>query len=132
MMRGTNDISLETDVPILRTAMSNDSLQPDHCAEMLKVLGDPTRLRIIDSLRGGPQNVGELAEQLNAEVVIVSHHLGILHAAGLLEREKQGRFKVYRLREGVLAAANVQQGKQHIDLGCCRLELPTIAPPSSD
>jgi DNA-binding transcriptional ArsR family regulator len=107
-------------------------LQPDHCAEMLKALSDPTRLRIVDSLRTGPLNVGELAEQLNVEIVIVSHHLGILHAAGLVEREKQGRFKVYRLREGVLAAATAQQGKQHIDLGCCRLELPTSAPPSAD
>jgi DNA-binding transcriptional ArsR family regulator len=91
---------------------------------MLKALGDPIRLRIVDALRGGPRNVSELAESLDAEVVTISHHLGILHAAGLVDREKQGRFKVYRLRAGVLATAAARQGKSHLDLGCCRLELP--------
>jgi len=50
---------------------------------MLKALGDPIRLRIVDALRTGPQNVGDLAESLNTEIATVSHHLGILHAAGL-------------------------------------------------
>ncbi len=94
---------------------------------MLKALADPVRLRIIDALRSAPRCVSELSESLELEVVTVSHHLGILHAVGLLEREKKGRFKVYSLREGVLHLAN--GGKQHIELGCCRLEIP---PPSAD
>ena len=104
--------------------MSQDSLESDHCAEMLKALGDPTRIRIVDALREGPKNVSDLAESLHIEIVTVSHHLGILHAAGLLDREKQGRFKVYRLRKGVLSNTASNQGKQHLDLGCCRLEIP--------
>ncbi len=107
--------------------VSDDSLQSDHCAEMLRALADPVRLRIIDALRSAPCCVSELSESLDLEVVTVSHHLGILHAVGLLEREKKGRFKVYRLREGVLGPANGD--KQHIDLGCCRLEIP---PPNRD
>ena len=107
--------------------MSQDSLQSDHCAEMLKALADPVRLRIIDALRSAPCCVSELSESLALEVVTVSHHLGILHAVGLLDREKKGRFKVYSLREGVLRLA--EEGKQHIDLGCCRLEIP---PPSAE
>jgi DNA-binding transcriptional ArsR family regulator len=103
---------------------THDSLESTHCAEMLKALGDPIRLRIIDALRGGPQKVSDLAETLETEIATVSHHLGILHSAGLLEREKQGRFKVYRLKEGVLANSAARHGKQHIDLGCCRLEIP--------
>jgi DNA-binding transcriptional ArsR family regulator len=101
-----------------------DSLESAHCAEMLKALSDPIRLRIVDALRLGARNVGELAETLETEIATVSHHLGILHAAGLLEREKQGRFKVYRLREGLLATSASRHGKQHLDLGCCRLEIP--------
>ncbi len=89
---------------------------------MLKALADPVRLRIIDALRSAPRCVSELSESLELEVVTVSHHLGILHAVGLLEREKKGRFKVYSLREGVLHLAN--GGQQHIELGCCRLEIP--------
>jgi len=91
---------------------------------MLKALSDPIRLRIVDALRQGARNVGELAETLDPESATVSRHLGILHTAGLLEREQQGRFKVYRLRDGVLATSTSRQGKQHIDLGCCRLEIP--------
>lgn len=102
-----------------------DQLESAHCAEMLKALSDPLRLRIIDVLRGGPKNVGDLAELLDAEIATVSHHLGILHTAGLLDREKQGRHKVYQLRAGVLETSATSDGKQHIDLGCCRLEIPT-------
>jgi DNA-binding transcriptional ArsR family regulator len=101
-----------------------DSLESDRCAEMLRALADPVRLRIIDALRSAPKCVSELSESLELEVVTVSHHLGILHSVGLLEREKKGRFKVYRLREGILGPANGGHGKQHIDLGCCRLEIP--------
>jgi DNA-binding transcriptional ArsR family regulator/catechol 2,3-dioxygenase-like lactoylglutathione lyase family enzyme len=104
------------------------SLESAQCAEMLKAIGDPIRLRIIDALRSGAKNVGDLAELLHTEIATVSHHLGILHTAGLLEREKQGRFKVYRLREGILATTAEYQGKQHIDLGCCRLEIPVSEP----
>jgi DNA-binding transcriptional ArsR family regulator len=102
----------------------DDNLQSDHCAEMLRALADPVRLRIIDALRASPKCVSDLSESLHLEVVTVSHHLGILHSVGLLEREKKGRFKVYRLREGVLEPAG-GRGKQHIDLGCCRLEIPS-------
>jgi DNA-binding transcriptional ArsR family regulator len=102
----------------------DDSLKSDHCAEMLRALADPVRLRIIDALRSAPKCVSELSESLDLEVVTVSHHLGILHSVGLLDREKKGRFKVYRLREGLLEPAR-GPGKQHIDLGCCRLEIPS-------
>jgi DNA-binding transcriptional ArsR family regulator len=95
---------------------------------MLRALADPVRLKIIDALRSAPKCVSELSESLEIEVVTVSHHLGILYSAGILEREKKGRFKVYRLRKGVLGPANGGQGKQHIDLGCCRLEIPPTVP----
>jgi DNA-binding transcriptional ArsR family regulator len=104
---------------------THDSLESDRCALMLRALGDPLRLRIIDTLRAGPLKVGKLAETLETEIATISHHLGILHAAGLVDREKQGRFKVYRLRPGVLSTAASRHGKQHLDLGCCRLEIPT-------
>jgi ArsR family transcriptional regulator len=91
---------------------------------MLRALADPVRLRIIDALRTAPRCVSELSESLELEVVTVSHHLGILHSVGLLEREKKGRFKVYRLREGILNTVDGGLGKQLIDLGCCRLEIP--------
>ena len=104
--------------------MSKDRLQSDTCAEKLKALSEPLRLRIVDSLRSGPQSVGEIAKALGEEIVIVSHHLNILFHAEIVEREKQGRYVVYRLRDGLLVTRASRHGKDHIDLGCCRLEVP--------
>lgn len=92
-------------------------LQPDHCAELLKALAEPLRLRIVDVLRESPRNVSGIAESLGVEVMTASHHLGILKNAGLVERQKQGRFAVYSLRPGVST-------RGQIDLGCCQLKLP--------
>ena len=104
--------------------MAKDQLQPNHCAEQLKALGEPSRLRIVSALRTGPQSVSELAESLAIELVTVSHHLGILHHARLVQKQRQGRFILYSLSEGVFQPTDSDRGKEHIDLGCCRLEVP--------
>jgi DNA-binding transcriptional ArsR family regulator len=98
-----------------------DPLQPNRCAELLNALAAPERLRIIRFLRGGPHTVSDIADMLGAPVANVSHHLGVLHQAHLVKREKQGRFVRYSLAPGVL-----QEGETgaHVNLGCCRLELP--------
>lgn len=104
----------------------DDTLESDRCARMLRALGERERLRIVQCLREGPKNVGELAEELRAEVANVSHHLGVLRNAGLVQSEREGRFIVYRLHPTVFHPA--ADGKQeHLDFGCCRLDLPTDA-----
>jgi len=105
--------------------VNKDRLQSNECAEKLKALGEPIRLRIVDSLRERPRSVGEIAKAVGEEIVTVSHHLGILYHADIVDREKQGRFVVYRLRQGLLVTRSSRHGKEHIDLGCCRLEVPT-------
>ena len=104
--------------------MSERSLEPDRCAEKLKALGDPIRLRIVNQLRPGPMNVTELSTAIGSEVVTVSHHLGILHQAGIVQKEKHGRFVSYRLHDDVFHPGRSAQRSEHIDLGCCRLEIP--------
>ena len=94
-----------------------DDLPADECAEKLKALSEPTRLRIVDLLRRGPASVSEIAEALEIELMLVSHHLRLLRAAGFLDRTKRGRFAVYALRPGIAA-------RDLIDLGCCQLKLP--------
>lgn len=98
----------------------DEQLRPDECAVRLKALADPDRLRIVERLRGGAQNVGELAEALGMEMANVSHHLGILRHAGIVETEKQGRFVINRLHRDVYSA---DENGRTIDLGCCKLEL---------
>lgn len=70
-------------------------------AAMLAGIAEPTRMRLIEQLVPGPRSVGDLAEAIGVEVVNVSHHLGVLRAAGLVANEKAGRQVIYRLAEEV-------------------------------
>ena len=99
-----------------------DALSSKECAERLKALADPDRLRIVQVLREGPKNVSEITAELSAEIANVSHHLQILKRERIVETEKQGRFVVYRLHPDVFEATRT--ATDCLDLGCCRLELP--------
>lgn len=102
--------------------VAEDRLKSEMCAEKLKALGEPMRIRIVDLLRDGERSVTDIATDLGKEVVNVSHHLGILFNAGLVEKQKQGRFVVYRLHPDISVTS--RGGRQHLDFGCCRLEVP--------
>lgn len=102
--------------------MKDDPLSSDECAERLKALADGDRLRIVQVLRSGPKNVGEIAAQLKEEITNVSHHLQILKREAIVDTEKHGRFVVYRLHPDVFAAT--RSTADCLDLGCCKLELP--------
>jgi len=101
-----------------------EPLQPEHCARALRALAEPDRLRIVHWLRCGPRTVGELAHLLGKSVAGVSHHLGVLRRANLVLDERRGRFVVYRLHPDVLHACAGASEVEHLDLGCCRLEIP--------
>jgi ArsR family transcriptional regulator len=100
----------------------DDRLQSDVCASYLKALSEPDRLKIIQCLQVGPKNVSALADLLGRELVNVSHHLGVLRRAGLVQDEKHGKFVVYSLHPSLLAKKKKEHGKEILDLGCCRLE----------
>ena len=100
-----------------------DPLSSKECAERLKALADADRLRIVQVLRGGEQNVSEISAALSADIANVSHHLQILKREKIVETEKRGRFVVYRLHPDVFAAEKAASG-DCLDLGCCKLELP--------
>ena len=105
------------------THLESDNFQSKSCAEQLKALSEPIRLRIVDLLRQGELAVGDISEQLQTELVTISHHLKILKNAGLVEAHREGRFIVYRLRNDLLQSAE-QTSKQFLNLGCCRIEVP--------
>lgn len=105
----------------------SDTFQSLTCAERLKALGDPTRLRIIDVLRSGELTVGDIAEFIETELVMVSHHLQILKHAGFVRVRREGRYMVYALHEDVFKKGTARV-KQYLDLGCCRIEVPARAP----
>jgi DNA-binding transcriptional ArsR family regulator len=107
--------------------MENDSFQSNSCADQLKALSEPIRLRIIDILRHGEMAVGDIAEFLETEMVTVSHHLKILKHAGLVDVKRDGRFMIYSLRSDLIQRSS-QRSKQFINLGCCRIEVPDEKP----
>lgn len=69
---------------------------------LFKALNDPTRRQILDLLRGGDLNAGDIAEQFNMTKPSISHHLDLLRQAGLVEATKQGQFINYSLNTTVL------------------------------
>lgn len=58
-------------------------------------LGDRTRRQTFELLRGGPQSVGALAEQLPVSRPAVSQHLRVLKEAGLVRDEQAGTRRLY-------------------------------------
>jgi ArsR family transcriptional regulator len=99
-----------------------DQFDVDFCAERLKALSDPHRLRIVTALRYGELTVSDLAECLETEVVNVSHHLKIMKFANLVEVRREGRFMYYRLHPDLQYSKG--QRTRFLNLGCCRLEVP--------
>jgi ArsR family transcriptional regulator len=69
-------------------------------ARALRVVADPARLRLLSLIASRPEAeacVCELTEPLGLSQPTVSHHLKVLHEAGVLDREKRGRWAFYRL-----------------------------------
>lgn len=68
-------------------------------AQRFRVLGEPMRIRLLDCLREGDATVTELQQALGASQQNVSKHLGILHAAGMVSRTKQGNSVRYAISD---------------------------------
>ena len=68
---------------------------------LFRALADPTRRRILELLTETDRTAGEIAEQFPIAFASVSHHLGVLKAAGLVVTEREGQFIRYRLNTTV-------------------------------
>ncbi len=78
-------------------------------AEMFKVLGVESRIRIIDLLKNtGPMGVNELSESLQITPSAVSQHLKILRHAGLVRSERKGYWVPYEIDEDALEGCRKQ------------------------
>jgi len=73
-------------------------------ADVLRVVADPVRLRILGLLGRESLCVCHLQQDLDLGQTLVSHHLRALRQAGLVVTEPAGRFTYYRLRPGALDA----------------------------
>ena len=63
----------------------------------IEVLAEPSRRRILDTLRSGEQPVGALVDELAMSQPAVSKHLRVLRQAGLVTVRPDGQRRLYRL-----------------------------------
>jgi DNA-binding transcriptional ArsR family regulator len=66
-------------------------------AEVFKLLGDPTRVRLVDALAQGERCVCDLARLVGLTESAVSHQLRLLRAARLVRARRSGRMAYYSL-----------------------------------
>jgi ArsR family transcriptional regulator, arsenate/arsenite/antimonite-responsive transcriptional repressor len=76
-------------------------------ADLLKALGDPTRLTMMAALRkaAAPVCICDFTAALNLSQPTISHHMAKLREAGLVEAEKRGIWVYYRLHPNLPANA---------------------------
>ena len=66
--------------------------------DVLEVIAEPTRRRILDAVRSGEQSVGDLVARVGMHQPGVSRHLKVLRDAGLVEVRRDAQRRLYRLR----------------------------------
>jgi DNA-binding transcriptional ArsR family regulator len=94
-MYARDNVTTAGDVPQLPTGG-----QIDAAVTALRMLADPTRLRLLWLLRDGEHDVGGLAAAVGAARPAVSQHLGKLLLAGLVSSRREGRRALYTARGG--------------------------------
>jgi ArsR family transcriptional regulator, arsenate/arsenite/antimonite-responsive transcriptional repressor len=89
--------------PMTRKPMATE--QATRVATLLKALADPVRLQLLSlvaSHEGGEACVCDLNEAFDLSQPTISHHLKVLHQAGLLERSKRGVWVYYKVHDETL------------------------------
>jgi ArsR family transcriptional regulator len=98
-------------LPLSAQALTPD--QAEQIAPLLKALADPVRLRLMSLVAsdpGGEACVCDLNDAFNLTQPTISHHLKVLHDAGLVDREKRGVWAYYRIRPEALASLGALMG----------------------
>ena len=86
-------------------------LNPLECAEAMKALSDPNRIKLIRALIGRERTVSEISRVTGLAPSRVSHHLGRMRLAGLVESVRNGRTVVYSVSKRIAT-------EWGLDLGC--------------
>lgn len=76
---------------------------PDELVELIarrfRLLGEPTRIKLLDRLRQGDASVQELTEAIGTTQQNVSKQLGVLLQAGIVGRRKVGNYAYYSIAD---------------------------------
>jgi DNA-binding transcriptional ArsR family regulator len=87
------------------------------CIAALKALGELSRLRIMHLLLKEELGVNAISERLGISQYNTSKHLRILREAGLVDRAKEGKQRLYTVVPGM--KAQVKDNHNVLELGCC-------------
>lgn len=79
------------------TSLAIEQIQ--RMADILRVIGHPTRLQIIELLEANEASVGDLGNKLSIEQSLLSHHLTKMKDIGILRSRREGKNTFYALRE---------------------------------
>jgi DNA-binding transcriptional ArsR family regulator len=80
-----------------RPPLSQEAIES--VATWLRVIAEPTRIRLMEILNAGSSSVQGLASQLGTSRPNVSKHLAVLHQAGIVRRRKVGNHALYELAD---------------------------------
>lgn len=118
--------SAEVVAPIRRTLVSVRAAEA--LAATFSVLGDPTRVRLLDALAQQEMCVCELAELVDSSESAVSHQLRLLRSLRLVRSRRSGRLVFYRLDDEHIRRL-LDQGRRHIeeDAGVHEDDAPAFA-----
>ena len=83
-------------------------------AELFKIFGDSTRIRILFALLGKELAVGDLAEVLDMTQSAISHQLRILKTNGLVRFRREGKSLIYALSDDHVTKI-LNMGLEHIE-----------------
>lgn len=79
--------------------MTKLATDPSTKAKLFRGLSDPSRLSILEALRGGALSVGEIVDATRLSQPNTSNHLSCLLDCGLVSRRQEGRFAFYELSD---------------------------------
>lgn len=85
--------------------------QATAAAKVFKALSDESRVKIILMLSTGATNACDFMDELNISQPTLSHHLKILSEAGLVQMQKDGKWRIYSISESGKKAAEFVVGE---------------------
>jgi ArsR family transcriptional regulator, lead/cadmium/zinc/bismuth-responsive transcriptional repressor len=102
------------------TVLRRQQLMPDTAvraiAETFRILGDPTRVRILDALAGGELCVCDIAGLVGLSESAVSHQLRLLRNVRLVRSRRSGRLVFYAVDDAHILEL-LRQAQTHVEEG---------------
>lgn len=97
---------------LLTEDISEDELA--ELAELFRIFGDSTRIKILFALFRGEKNVTQICEAIDMNQSAVSHQLKILKTSKLIASRREGKSMIYSLADDHVKTI-IAMGKEHIE-----------------